>query len=333
MIIRPSSTACESQTISKLLSAFAAIVVAVVFLQSGLLHSVSAASDTGDATTARHKLFLWRVTGGRGAVFLLGSIHVGRADLYPLPREIEHLFDTSDFLVEETDFSKADPAQLRRAWIRSGLYTGVDRLENHISNKTSEALHTYMISIGRSDMPVSLLKPWFLASLIQGAELPAYGVSGQRGIDRHFMDEAIALHKPIIPLEPVSLHIDLPSSIYSSLSDDAQEKMLSSAINHAEDLARRTDPLFQAWKNGDTEKMEKSAADEFQDPQLKAFQDQLIYKRNISMAQQLETYMATPKKYFVVVGAGHLVGNRSILALLQEKRYQIDQLVVRERAN
>jgi len=263
---------------------------------------------------------------------LLGSIHVGRADLYPLPREIEHLFDTSDFLVEETDFSKADPAQLRRAWIRSGLYTG-DRLENHISNKTSEALHTYMRSIGRSDMPVSLLKPWFLASLIQGAELPAYGVSGQRGIDRHFMDEAIALHKPIIPLEPVSLHIDLPSSIYSSLSDDAQEKMLSSAINHAEDLARRTDPLFQAWKNGDTEKMEKSAADEFQDPQLKAFQDQLIYQRNISMAQQLETYMATPKKYFVVVGAGHLVGNRSILALLQEKRYQIDQLVVRERAN
>jgi uncharacterized protein len=75
---------------------------------------------------------------------LLGSIHVGRADLYPLPREIEHLFDTSDFLVEETDFSKADPAQVRRARIRSGLYTGGDRLENHISNKTSEALQTYM---------------------------------------------------------------------------------------------------------------------------------------------------------------------------------------------
>ena len=57
--------------------------------------------------------------------------------------------------------------------------------------------------------------------------------------------------------------------------------------------------------------MEKWVADAFQDPELKAFQDQLIYKRNISMAQQLETYMATPKKYFVVVGAGHLVGDRS----------------------
>jgi len=34
-----------------------------------------------------------------------------------------------------------------------------------------------------------------------------------------------------------------------------------------------------------------------------------------------------------VVGAGHLVGDRSILTLLQAKRYQIDQLVVRARAN
>jgi hypothetical protein len=190
-----------------------------------------------------------------------------------------------------------------------------------------------MTSIGREDMPVSLSKPWFWAWFIQGVELPAYGVSGQRGIDHHFMDEALKLHKPIIPLEPVSLHIDLPSSMYSSLPDDAQEKMLLSAISHAEDLARRTDPLFEAWKNGDVEKMEKSIADELHDPQLKAFQDQLISKRNIDMAQQLETYMATPKKYFVVVGAGHLVGDRSILALLREKRYQIDQLVVRERAN
>jgi len=114
--------------------------------------------------------------------------------------------------------------------------------------------------------------------------------------------------------------------MYSSLSDDEQEKMLWSAISHAEDLARRTDPLFEAWKNGDTEKMEKWVADAFQDPELKAFQDQLIYKRNISMAQQLETYMATPKKYFVVVGAGHLVGDQGLVRTLQRAGYHVEQL-------
>jgi uncharacterized protein len=79
--------------------------------------------------------------------------------------------------------------------------------------------------------------------------------------------------------------------------------------------------------------MKKLTDAELHDAQLQSFQDQLIYQRNADMAQQLETYMATEKKYFVVVGAGHLVGDRSILTLLQAKRYQIDQLVVRARAN
>jgi hypothetical protein len=314
-------------------SAFAAVVLASLLLQLCFLQSAAAGSDAADSAAARHKLFLWRVTGGNGAIYLLGSIHVGRADLYPLPKEIEHLFDTSDYLVEETDFSKADPGQLRRAWIRSALYPSGDRLENHVSDKTIAALADYVRSIGRPDIPISLAKPWFWATLIHGWELPAYGVSGQRGIDRHFMGEAIALHKPIIPLEPVGLHIDLPSSMYSSLSDAAQEKMLLGAINESRDYARRIDPLFEAWKNGDVEKMKKLTDAELQDAELQSFQNQLIYKRNVDMAQQLETYMATEKKYFVVVGAGHLVGDRSILTLLQAKRYQIDQLVVRERAN
>ena len=79
--------------------------------------------------------------------------------------------------------------------------------------------------------------------------------------------------------------------------------------------------------------MKKLTDAELQDAELQSFKNQLIYKINVDMAQQLETYMATEKKYFVVVGAGHLVGDRSILTLLQAKRYQIDQLVVRERAN
>jgi uncharacterized protein YbaP (TraB family) len=50
------------------------------------------------------------------------------------------------------------------------------------------------------------------------------------------------------------------------------------------------------------------------------------------MTQQLEAHMSTPNKYFVVVGAGHLIGDHSIVQLLQDRRYKIDQLVVKERA-
>ena len=41
------------------------------------------------ASAAEHKLFAWRVAGDPGTVYLLGSIHAGKPDLYPLPQPIE----------------------------------------------------------------------------------------------------------------------------------------------------------------------------------------------------------------------------------------------------
>ena len=41
------------------------------------------------AAEAGQKLFCWKVTGSDGgAVYLLGTIHVGRAEFYPLPAVI-----------------------------------------------------------------------------------------------------------------------------------------------------------------------------------------------------------------------------------------------------
>ena len=47
------------------------------------------------------------------------------------------------------------------------------------------------------------------------------------------------------------------------------------------------------------------------------------------MAKQMEQYLNTPYTYFVVVGAGHLVGDHGIVKLFQAKGYKIDQLVGR----
>ena len=105
-----------------------------------------------------------------------------------------------------------------------------------------------------------------------------------------------------------------------------------SSILHTEVMARRVEAIYEAWKDGDTTAMERLVADERQDPQSKLFLEELVYKRNASMTQQLEAHMSTPNKYFVVVGAGHLIGDHSIVQLLQDRRYKIDQLVVKERA-
>ena len=178
------------------------------------------------ASAAEHKLFAWRVAGDPGTVYLLGSIHVGKPDLYPLPQPIEQAFAVSPELVKEIDTSGSNLALLQQQVLQRGLYTGGDKLESHRSPPTRAA-------------------------------------------------------------------------------------------------------LVQAWRTGDTAGMEATTTRAVREhPELKPLIEALVYQRNAAMARQVADFLKTPKTRFVVVGSPHLVGDRSILKLLAEKGYRIEQLRV-----
>jgi uncharacterized protein YbaP (TraB family) len=292
--------------------------------------SASAASaPSADVRPTPHHLFLWRVDSSRGIVFLLGSVHVGRTGLYPLCREIEQAFDSANYLVEETDNSKPDPATARQFWVTHGRYTDGDRLENHLSDQTKMALSIYLQATGRSPGALSLAKPWLASLIINGEELRAYGFSDRDGIDKHFMGEAVASRKPVMGLETSDYQMNLMYWLFSTQSDEMQDKVLLSSILHARNHAQHVSAIFEAWQTGDVRAMEALAIDNAQNPQSQLYTEEFVYKRNLKMAKQVEQYLNTPYTYFVVVGAGHLVGDRGIVKLLQAKGYKIDQLVGR----
>jgi hypothetical protein len=54
--------------------------------------------------------------------------------------------------------------------------------------------------------------------------------------------------------------------------------------------------------------------------------EKLIYKRNRDMVTKIEGFLQTKETYFVIVGAGHLVGERGIIELLKKKGYPVEQL-------
>ena len=44
------------------------------------------------------------------------------------------------------------------------------------------------------------------------------------------------------------------------------------------------------------------------------------------MAEKMISYLKTNKKYFIIVGAGHLVGKEGIIQLLRNKGFTLNQL-------
>lgn len=267
------------------------------------------------------KNFLWRVQAKNSTIYLLGSIHLLKQDIYPLSRIIESSFDKSDFLAVEAnigDISRIDMSQV----LKKAIYQGGDSLENHISRDTLAVVQKGAERLGLPLGHIKMQKPWFLAMIMESMELMKAGYNPEYGIDKHFLAKAQG-RKKILELESFDYQIDL----LSGFSDTEQELFLLFALKDLDTLTREVDKLVGAWKSGNVRDMEnfvtKSIVDE---SRFYPIYEKLIIVRNRNMTARIENYLQSKGTYFVVVGAAHLVGNNGIIQLLKNKGYFIEQM-------
>jgi uncharacterized protein YbaP (TraB family) len=306
--------------IHRLLIATAGLALGLAILP---LRPAAGAPAKPAAETPHHPLFLWKVMGGKGTVYLLGSIHAAKADFYPLPRPIERDFAKSSVLVEEINLSRQDPARLRRLMLEKGLYPAGDNLANHISAETRRALQKYLKRTGQKLAAFLPMKPWLVTILISGSTIETGGISSRYGIDVHFAKEAQAAHKEIKGLESARFQLDLLSNLPPAL----QEAMLLSSLDDAQKGKREVEALLHAWRTGNGRAIEDFITeDERKHPRLKPVYEELLPERNRRMVKKIEAYLATPKTWFVVVGVGHLLGRQGIVALLRDKKYTVERI-------
>jgi uncharacterized protein YbaP (TraB family) len=63
-----------------------------------------------------------------------------------------------------------------------------------------------------------------------------------------------------------------------------------------------------------------------EDRRLSSIYERLIYERNGNMASRVEDLLRTKETYFVIVGAGHLVGDKGVIEILKKRGYLLEQL-------
>jgi uncharacterized protein len=263
---------------------------------------------------------MWSVQSKRSTVYVLGSIHLLKQDIYPLSRTIENAFEKSDVLAVEANINDINQLDIQKL-MESAFYSGDDTLEKHVSGST---LDTIKEQTGRLGLPIEVVykqKPWFLGLTLESLELMKSGYDPQYGIDKYFLSKAA--NKKILELESLDYQIDL----LSGFNDNEQELFLLYTLKDLKVLAQEVDTLVEAWKSGAAESMESTVTKSFTDDRrFYPIYEKLIYKRNRNMASKIEGYLKTKGTYFVVVGAAHLIGDRGIIQLLKEKGYSVEQL-------
>ena len=295
---------------------------ALVLLAIAVVAVPTSADDAPKAGADR--LFLWTVTSDTNTIHLLGSIHVAKPDFYPLPAEMTEALEKSDALVVEVDISKLDVAALQKFMLEKGTYPPGDGLSKHVKKETMDSLRRWCRESGANPKDLEQFRPWALAVTITTLQMQKIGFRADLGIDQHLLNLANEAKKPVLELESMLSQLEL----LSGFPDDQQEAFLASTVDEADEMTETLNRMADAWKRGDAEALAKVIYEPLKEhPEAKPVIEKLFDERNVAMAEKVEGYLKEKDKpYLVVAGAGHMVGDKGIVALLKAKGYKVEQV-------
>ncbi|MGI9292238.1 MAG: TraB/GumN family protein [Gammaproteobacteria bacterium] len=261
---------------------------------------------------------IWEIEGTSNRVLLMGSVHMLRSTDYPLPAGIDAAYDLADELYMEIDMDSIDPMTTQATLMAIG--TSGTPLSKKIS---SEAYATANQKATKAGIPLMLFEqfePWFAALSITQLRMMQLGFDPAQGIETQMLAKAQRDGKNIYGLETLEQQL----GFMDRLDPQAQEDFLLHSLDEVEKIEKTVGAIVAAWRSGDTATMEQLLlADLESQPDLA---DSLLIQRNRNWISPIVNLMDERNNYLVIVGAMHLIGEDSVIAMLEDRGIEVTQL-------
>ena len=262
---------------------------------------------------------LWKAESDRGTFYLQGSVHLLKAEDYPLDPAIEAAYAECETLVLETDMGRMLEAETQALLISKAILPGQRTLKDELDPDVYEALSKKLGEAGMTAAAIQKFKPWFASMTLMVLRMQAMGLDPNLGLDQYFHRKALADKKREVGLESVEFQINL----FDALSEGNQNGYIRHVLNELQQMETMLDTMLGAWKGGDLEKLDEITRQGFADyPDMYA---RFVTDRNKDWAEKLDKLANKEKPCMVVVGVAHLAGKEGLLELLKTRGYAIEQ--------
>lgn len=270
---------------------------------------------------AGEQLPVWKLRSASAEVVLLGSMHMAYPDIYPLRAAIERAFRAADTLVVEVDISGDGGARLRQLVRERGRLPAGDRLQQHLAPATWQRLDDYLRGRGLAVESLLALRPGLAAVSLVNMRLLELGMRPELGIDLHFLKQVPTTMR-VLELESAEQQLEL------LLDFPDPSLLMDQTLAQLQQIESYLDPIVEAWRSGDAGRLNRLLREEEQarHPEFEPVYRTLFDERNAAMASQIEAFLGGRGRYFVVVGAGHLVGPGGIVSLLEQRGFSTERL-------
>ncbi len=283
-----------------------------------LLLTLSAMPASG--ASDGHPVMMWRVDGQSNTVYLLGSIHMLRAEDHPLPGIIDTAYDDAEVLIMELDMDDLDGVATQQTFNRNGVLQHGTTLRDLMGEALYERVSEAAAAI---DIPIEMLdqsEPWLAAITVEMMVLYRVGFNPVHGIELHMTSRAVEDGKPILGLENVEEQL----AFLDGLSLEAQRAMLVQTLEESADIGDSIDDLIAAWRHGDVATLERDLLETLASHE--ELHEVLVTGRNRRWVAEIAELLDDTDDYLVIVGALHLVGSEGVPALLVEEGIRTVQL-------
>jgi uncharacterized protein YbaP (TraB family) len=274
------------------------------------------------------KACVWRVTNAKAPFYLVGSIHALSKSDYPLPSPYEiALRDSKRFLFE---FDPNRHVEFERKFEAAAKYPAGTDIRSKIDPELLAWLRKNVLTVkpdsrrGKRERVARFdnelrYKPWWIAQHL-AAPASYSKSSASHGLDNYFVGHAKKAGKEIGGLESVDEHV----AVLGGLSDRDSEFMLRDALTQPTDGAKEFSRMYKAWRRGDTGAL--WAGDARLRNEAPGIAARLVADRNVKWVPRIEAELKTGKPTAIVAGALHFAGPGGVIALLQKRGYEIEQL-------
>jgi len=306
-----------------------AFAAAAVSMAAFVVLLLVLAPVTARETTAAPAI--WKIDGPAGDIFLFGSIHILPKDLQWRRPELDAALQQAQRLVFEINMDDAmNPASTIGLVTQYGFLPPDKTLHRMLAPEHRKKLDEVAASLGVPPAGLARMRPWLAAITLTSLSLikqtakddkpidPSAMTGDLAGVDMQLWKWGKGAGKELGALETAEDQI----RIFADLPEDQQIQLLVATIYDVSKPQEAIDRLFDAWKAGDTAALDRGMHGEMS--KFPALQKAVFYDRHVKWLPQIERMMADGKTHVVIVGAGHLVGKDSIVAMLRAKGIRVE---------
>ena len=271
------------------------------------------------AAPARAEPAMWRVHSATTDITLFGTVHALPPGTNWLSPRIAARIDAADTLVLETILPD-DPAGLGPLVTALGVKPGLPPLAARVAPSKRAALLAGVSALGLNASQLDGMKTWLAAIAIGDGAVNQMGFAQTDGVEPALIARARAAHHAVIGLETPEAQL----RIFDNLPETDARALLDATVDDLKTMRDDTNALVAYWQAGEVDALAADFDKDFR--ATPALARALLADRNKAWAEWIAARLSVPGTVFVAVGAGHLGGAGSVVALLRAKGLVVERV-------